>query len=72
MNRIVSRIMLAGELPEDIRGEISPDHRVEVRVTDLGVSERRGRILSYVGAARRETSVEQAVQRIRELRDEWD
>jgi hypothetical protein len=74
MNKVVTRVMLAKDLPDEIRGDVAPDHRVEVRVVDLGASddERRRRILGYVGAAERGTTVDEAVERVRQLRDEWD
>jgi tartrate dehydratase alpha subunit/fumarate hydratase class I-like protein len=74
MNKVVTRVMLAKDLPAEIRGDVDPDHRVEVRVVDLGggEEERRARLRGYVGVAERQTTVEDAVERIRQLRDEWD
>lgn len=35
MNRIIAKEMLAGALPEDLRGDIDPAHRVLVTVAEV-------------------------------------
>ena len=63
------------KLPEELRGTIDPTHRTRVIVEELA-SDLQGRkpaALRFFGAAAsRETSVDEAVSRIRALRDEWD
>ncbi len=78
MNRVIHRDLKAADLPPELRGGIDPSHRVRVVVEDI--DDRRilrsasaARILSLVGAAsNNEPSVEEAVSRVRAIRDEWD
>lgn len=77
MNKVVTREMLASELPEAIRGDIAPDHRVRVTVAEMNEAptsdDRRARILGYIGAAKGEpVSIDEAVDRVRQLRDDWE
>lgn len=78
MNRVVRRELSAADLPEMLRGDIDPTHRVRVVVEDLdGIGAKRTasaqRILALAGAAAEmDTSIEEAVERIRAIRDEWD
>lgn len=77
MNKVVYKELLAAELPEELRDGIPPDRRVRVRVEEVApvgdTEERLARFRRYVGAARdRGTTVDEAVERIRQLRDEWD
>lgn len=84
---IVTENATAAELPERFRGDLPPAQKVVVTVVPVPVPvpdaeaerelqpRRRGeaKYLKYWGvAAHRNTSVEEAVARIRELRDEWD
>ena len=75
MNKIV-REGLASELPAKYRGEIALDHVVRVVVEDLGDSGEElqsagARVLALEGAAGAlDTSIEQAVRRVRDLRDQ--
>jgi len=65
----------AERLPEELRGDIDPSHRARVIVEDISAPRRLGsrRYLRHFGAAQhRNTSIEEAVGRIRHLRDEWD
>ena len=72
MNKVVRKEMLAGELPAGMRGDIDPENRVRVIVEDLGGGASDvERVLALAGAAaHRKTSIEDAVARIRLLRDE--
>lgn len=78
MNKTVHREIVASELPAALRGDIDPSHTVRVVVEDLGDrrAERRAaaeRILRYAGLSKhKHTTVEQAVAKIRQIRDEWD
>ena len=78
MNRVIHRELTASELPESLRGDIDPTHRVRVVVEDIDPSEQDRiaageRILRLAGAAaHRKTSIEEAVARVRAIRDEWD
>ena len=78
MNRVIHRELTAGELPESLRGDIDPTHRVRVVVEEIEPEARdrkalAARILALAGiCADRNTSTEQAVARVRAIRDEWD
>ena len=75
MNKIVRRHYPASRLPEDLTEGLPDDALVDIEITvdeDDG-SKRRHTLRDYFGVAKdRNTSIEQAVQRIRDLRDEWD
>lgn len=76
MNRIVRQHYPASQLPEDLRGQIAENASVTVTVEEearkpLG----REELLELMRKAQENapgTSVEEAVARIRALRDEWD
>ena len=73
--RVVIENYPVENLPEDLRGEIDPSHRVRVTVEDASdpVNDSVGRFRRHFGAAKhRNTSVDEAVDRIRTLRDEWE
>lgn len=85
MNRIVRKLMPASELPEALRNEFSDEDQVIVTVetvesqAPLDMSSAqwtpedfRERVLSYKRQNSRPLTVELAVSRIRQLRDEWD
>ena len=78
MNRVIHRELTAGELPESLRGDIDPSHRVRVVVEEIEPRTRdrkaeAERILALAGiCADRNTSIEEAVARVRAIRDEWD
>ena len=78
MNRVIHRELTASDLPADLRGDIDPSHRVRVVVEDLGQGDvaRKAvadRVRRLAGIARhRNTSIEEAVARVRSIRDEWD
>lgn len=76
MNRVIHRELTASELPENLRGDIDPTHRVRVVVEDIGAVEparsaaaRRIKALAGIGKDMN-VSIEEAVRRVRELRDE--
>ena len=67
----------ADRLPADLRGKIRPEALVTVTLVDEPVepahAETVPKYLRYWGiAAHKNTSIEDAVTRIRKLRDEWD
>ncbi|MCF1504878.1 hypothetical protein L0F51_14085 [Afifella sp. H1R] len=64
----------AERLPPELRGDIDPSHHARVIVEDTGseVPARSGWRKHFRAAAHRNTSIEEAVARIRELRDEWE
>lgn len=74
--RIVTDDFPAGELPDELRGNIDPGHRVRITVEDMnGVASASStpRYKRYAGfASQKNTSMADAVERIRSLRDEWD
>ncbi|MBH0238736.1 hypothetical protein [Methylobrevis albus] len=108
MNRIIAKEMLAGALPEDLRGDIDPEHRVLVTVAEVApaasvTGDAPGQSAAAVHAeltatlerygllgARRDgprpsltelfdrrprtghITIDEAVARVRALRDEWD
>jgi hypothetical protein len=74
--RIVIDDFPASELPASVRGDIDPSHRVRVVVEDTS-GNRWSDLIAQVQAyqAKRTTppvTSEEAVARIRALRDEWD
>ena len=72
--RIVTDDFPAERLPEELRRGIDPGHRVRVTVEDEPASagtEPRYRRFHGI-AAEQGTSIDQAVERVRALRDEWD
>ncbi len=75
MNRIVKKHYPASKLPKDLKEGLPDDALVDIEITvDEHDIARRPRVLrDYFGVAKeRNTSIEEAVRRIRELRDEWD
>ena len=74
MNRIVKEHYPAAKLPDDLRVGMDPDDRVTVTVvTEPPAVERSRGKRSLFGAAKsRDTSIEEAVARIRALRQEWN
>lgn len=78
MNRVIHRELTAGELPESLRGDIDPTHRVRVVVEEIEPKPTKRmleaeRILKLAGISKhKKTSIAEAVARVRELRDEWD
>jgi hypothetical protein len=63
----------AGELPERLRGAFGPDDLVRVTVEEKPVVSDEPRYKKFLGiAASRNTSIDEAVARVRSLRDEWD
>ena len=77
MNTIVTRLR-ANELPEHVRGGIDLTHEVEVTVRDLGVPRLNGAeafalLEAYVERhGRTDETMDDAVQRVSDLRDEWE
>ena len=72
--RIVLEDYPAERLPEELRRGITPGHRVRVTIEDereASTTEPRFRRFRGI-AAEKNTSIEEAVARIRTLRDEWD
>jgi hypothetical protein len=76
MNKIVLEHYPASKLPEELREGIAPDSSVKVTVeeeTKKPLS--REELLELMREARAHapgTTIEEAVARIRTLRDEWD
>lgn len=63
----------AGRLPRELVGSIDPNHRVRVIIEDQSEDAPPHRAFAkFFGAAKeRNTSIQDAVERIRKLRDEW-
>lgn len=72
--RIVVKDFPVERLPEELRRGLEAGHRVRVTVEDESdVSAGEPRYKRFHGmAADRNTSIEEAVARVRALRDEWD
>lgn len=75
MNRIVHDHYPASRLPDDLRDGTRDGASVRVTVEEespvIGKAELRALTLA-LQSRRRGTTIEEAVARIRELRDEWD
>ena len=75
MNKVVLEHYPASRLPKDLRGSIATNASVRVTVEEEPVSLDRGELLKLLDDARRGAkgvSTDDAVRRIRELRDEWE
>ena len=75
MNKVVLEHYPAARLPKDLRGSIATNASVRVTVEEEPVSSDRDELLKLLDEARRGAkgvSTDDAVRRIRELRDEWD
>ena len=78
MNRVIHRELTAGELPESLRGDIDPTHRVRVVVEEITPSPTKRmleaeRILKLAGISKhKNTSPSEAVAKIRKIRNEWE
>lgn len=78
MNRVIRGELTAGELPESLRGDIDPSHRVRVVVEEIEPSPTRRmleaeRILKLAGLSKhKKTSIAAAVAKVRKIRDEWE
>lgn len=76
MNKVIRKEMLAGDLPEDLRGDIDPAQPVTVVVQERD-QETTGQELGHFSRFRhlqRKTfeNEEAVVGWVRSLRDEWD
>lgn len=72
--RIVIEDYPVENLPEELRGGIEAGHRVTVTVEESGDrwSDLFRRIEAYQNAHTRHVTSEEAVARVRALRDDWD
>lgn len=72
MNKVIRQETVAAELPEKFRSGIDPENTIRIVVEDLGRRSGPGeRILALAGAAKhKNTSIAEAVARVRELRDD--
>jgi hypothetical protein len=73
MNRIVRENYPASKLPEELRPSADPDARTRVTIEQQPSPPTREALVAMLEAARRlPASADDAVERIRALRDEWD
>lgn len=75
MNRIVREHYPVSKLPEELRQGLKPDGSVTVTLEEERRPFSREELLASFREARQDArgvTVEEAVARIRELRDEWD
>ena len=75
MERVVLDHYPASKLPDDLRGGILPSASVKITVEEIQAAPDRERLLSLLRKSRGAiptVTLEEAVRRVRELRDEWD
>lgn len=77
MNRIVREHYPVSKLPEELRQGLEPNGSVTVTVEEEArkapsADEMRKQFLEVRKSLKHKVTVEEAVARIRELRDEWD
>lgn len=78
MNKIVRQHYPASKLPEELREGLDPTGRVTVTIVQEERAARREELVKLLDQARRRShstggvTAEEAVTRIRALRDEWD
>ena len=78
MNRIIHEHYPAAKLPEELRQGINPSGHVTVTVVEEERRPTRDELVQLLEQARAraqavgDVSSEEAVRRIRDLRDEWD
>lgn len=77
MNKIVRNHYPAAKLPEELRGSIAEGSSVKVTIEEEqerhpSRDELKRQLEAARGSLERKVSVDEAVARIRELRDEWD
>ncbi len=79
MNKIILEHVAASELPDKLRGDIPPDARVtitveqEVPASQLSVQQLRSQADRIkADPAFRLITEDEAVERVRSLRDDWD
>lgn len=77
MNKIVLEHYPASKLPAELRGAIAPNASVTITVEEearkpLPIDELRRQWLDVRRTLKHKITVEEAVARVRELRDEWD
>lgn len=76
MGRVVREHYPASRLPEDLRGTIASDASVKITIEEeLSNTPSREHLMALMNQARlnaRDVTLEEAVQRVRVLRDEWD
>jgi hypothetical protein len=78
MNRIIREHYPASRLPDELRDGIDPSGHVTVTVIEEEQPPSRERLVQLLEQARQrsrsvgDVSTDEAVRRIRDLRDEWD
>jgi hypothetical protein len=74
--KVITEDVAVSELPEKVRGDFDADDVVRVTLEAKPVAatgSAEPRYLKFAGiAAYKNTSIEEAVARVRALRDEWD
>lgn len=78
MNKVIHEHYPASRLPDELREGIDPSGHVTVTVVEEEPRPSREKLLQLLDQARQrsgsvgDVSTEEAVRRIRDLRDEWD
>jgi hypothetical protein len=71
--KVVTEDVAVSDLPEKVRGDFKPDDLVSVTLEQPAAPVPRHDALKYAGiGAYMNTSIEEAVARVREWRDDWD
>lgn len=75
MNRIVKKHYPASQLPKDLRDGLDPSSQVRITIEEERANPTSEELTALLLEARKKArgiTTEEAVARIRELRDEWD
>ena len=73
MNKIVRELLPASELPSRYRGAFDPQSQIRITIEEVPSPPTRNALIEMIEAARRLPAADDdAVERIRKLRDEWD
>lgn len=76
MNKTIHEHYPASKLPDELREGIDPSRHVTVTVVEEAQRPSREKLVQLLEEARQrsveDVSTEEAVRRIRDLRDEWD
>ena len=73
MSKIVRELLPASELPSRYRGAFDPQSQVRITIEEVPSPPTRNALIEMIEAARRLPAADDnAVKRIRKLRDEWD
>lgn len=77
MNRVVREHYPASKLPDELRGKIARDSSVKITIEEeirqpFSATDLARQLREYRKTNPKPVTIEEAVDRIRRLRDEWD